>query len=237
MKLLAKKSIDSAKATERKKEIDSGLALARKVDTLREARATEEENLKNYRLTALAQVQYEIGQFIETKNNLEKQCNEARDLRKELLKPLDEEWFKINLAIEKLKKDTESSRYEADVLKSDRKAITIKESKLSKLVTQSKSNENETRKAKINALRLEELAKSEYEIAKEEHARQTKTYEKKLSDLRELQTSYEVGIKTNEHKEKILEEEKSDLITRAKELARQLKLVQSAWQEIKKHEH
>lgn len=235
MKLLQKRTIDLAKANERKIEIDNGLALARRVDSLREARITEEENLKKYRETALKQVQYEIGQFIEERDNLKKQNDDARILRDERLKPLDEEWLKINLA----KNQIDSEKKE--LIKKE-ETFKIKETKLEKenqriydIRVRLQLKEKEKDKTFNETAKLKEMALQEYTNAKGEHDGQTKTYEQKMLNLRQSEREYEVGIETNKIKEGILKEEKEDLIIREKDLARQQRTVQLAWEQIKKH--
>lgn len=86
MKLLPKKEIDTQKAKERKMQIDEGMALAKSVDKLREAKLNEEKSLREWREGNIKKVRYEIDQFIEERDKLEQQNNEARQVRDILIK-------------------------------------------------------------------------------------------------------------------------------------------------------
>lgn len=96
MKLLPKKEIDKQKADERKRLIDEGMALAKSVDKLRETRAIEEKNLREWRLDNVTRIQQEIESYLEVKENLRKETEAMEALRKKLIEPLDKEWEEIN---------------------------------------------------------------------------------------------------------------------------------------------
>lgn len=233
MKLLDKRTIDAGLANERKSEIDRGLALARRVDTLREKQVTEEENLKKYRTTAFMQVQYEIGQLIETKENLEKQCSDARELRTELLKPLDEEWMKIDLAKNQIDAGFKDLKDRLSDVEKKQTKISLHKDKISEILKKTSQHEKETNQARLDTALLKEMAQKEYESAKGEHDGQTDAYERKIQEIQELQKSYEVGIQTNEIKERILNQKESELIKREKELERQNRLLEITRQVLK----
>lgn len=235
MKLLPRQEINKAKAQERKLEIDSGLALARRVDSLREAQVTEEANLKKYRETAFAQVQYEIGQFVETKENLEKQCNEARELRSELLKPLDEEWLKIHIASQEIERNKLLVHKSKESLKEQTEKIKTTLSKVSDIATRTKQKEDEADKAKKEAVGLKDLAQHEYEKARSQTETQSIHIAEVNARLSEREKEYKVGIQTNELKARMLEEKESELITREQELARQMKLLELTKQVLYKN--
>lgn len=61
MRLLEKKDIDKAKATDRAKEISEGLKISKKVDSLRELKVNEEESLNKWRKETLFAIQKEIA--------------------------------------------------------------------------------------------------------------------------------------------------------------------------------
>lgn len=104
MKLLDKKVIVQQKAQERKLEIDEGVKLATKIDTLRKTYSEEEKKLSDFRRESLKGIKSELDEIvsqIKTKKQdllvLEKQSTELR-------KPLDIEWqtlHKEKLELEK----------------------------------------------------------------------------------------------------------------------------------------
>lgn len=97
MKVLPQqKDILKAKADERKKEIDEGVALAARIDKLREMKVNEEQALFQWRETTIKTIQKEIDDYITVKENLRIQTEEAEVRRKALIEPLDKEWEEIN---------------------------------------------------------------------------------------------------------------------------------------------
>lgn len=97
MKLLPKKiDIEKARLEERKRQIDEGIHLAKKIDALRQTALSEEKALREWRKNSLAAVQKEIDDYIIVKENLRVQTEEAEVHRKKLIEPLDKEWEEIN---------------------------------------------------------------------------------------------------------------------------------------------
>ena len=236
MKLLPKKSdIDKAKANERKQEIDSGIALAKKVDALREAKLQEEKSLREWREGSIRKVQEEIDSYIETMRSLKKQVDAAFEQRNKLLEPLNKEWEELNLEKLSLKEK------EAHILESERKLddkrtlIEEERKKLSKVVSKSKENENETEKYKLNALNLNQMAEKEYDNARQERITQSEAHKTKIAELEQTKKEYENGISINQSEEKILKEKEEDLIIREKHLATQQVQLRIAMEAIKKH--
>lgn len=80
-KLLKKEDIQQDYALERKLQIDEGMKLATKIDTLRKTLATEEERLRIFRESTLKAIQAEIDPLILKKQQLEQ---EVRALQEQL---------------------------------------------------------------------------------------------------------------------------------------------------------
>lgn len=95
MRLLDKKQIDSQKAVERSRDVQEGLKLARRVDSLREIQAREEKTLQEYRTKTLATIHEEISKETERRDALKKEVKVLEDRKKEALKPLTEELKRI----------------------------------------------------------------------------------------------------------------------------------------------
>lgn len=70
MKLLDKKTISQQRSNERKMEIDEGIKLAKKIDTLRETASKEEQNLANFRQASLDVIHTEIRTLTDEKHKL-----------------------------------------------------------------------------------------------------------------------------------------------------------------------
>lgn len=233
MKLLAKREIDKAKAQEKKQEIDTGLSLAKAVDTLREQLQTEQKSLLVWRETHIQEVKDEIAQIVAKKDILDKECDEARILREELLKPLDKEWQEINLEKQKLSEEKSTQFIAREQLDLNIKKIKDDTIKISQILARARYKENETEKAKQESFSLRDMAQKEYEIARMEHISQIDTNEKKMRDIKSLEESYQNGININEIEKKRLQEIESELIIREKDLNRQQALLRITSEAIK----
>ena len=105
MRLLPKSELDKKKASQRQREIEEGLKLTRRVDSLREVAAEEDTKLEKYRAKTVAAIQAEIGPLDIKLGTLKKEIKELEDTRKNLLVPLDAEWKKVETVKETLEKD------------------------------------------------------------------------------------------------------------------------------------
>lgn len=99
MKILSKQDIHEHKAVERKKEIDEGVKLAKRVDDLRELTAKEKANLDLFRSKSLVQLHTEISNKAKERDKLDKDILEKQIKRRELEAPIDltSEWKKLEL--------------------------------------------------------------------------------------------------------------------------------------------
>lgn len=236
MRLLERKiDIDKFKIADRKREQDEGLALATKVDALRRVKAEEEKNLSEYRTNAIKSIQYDIDQFLEEKANLERQNNEARQIRDALLKP---DIVQVKAELENLvnsEVEKRSNYLSTAKLKVETQKLKDEQKRISLILSQVTLKENETEKAKQQAISLAQMAREKYEVARDEHIHQTESYEKALSDARRLQETYENGIAVLEKERQEVKEKEVDIIIREKRLASQQVATRLAMEEIKKY--
>ena len=98
MKLLSKTDIVTTKAKERLNEVQEGLKIAKKVDALREAAATEEVSLEKFRSETLKKVNEEINVAISERDALKEEVRILENDKREALKPLDAAWQEVNVA-------------------------------------------------------------------------------------------------------------------------------------------
>lgn len=158
MKLLSKTDIQLTKAAERKREVDEGAKLARKVDALRELAAKEQTNLTVFREASIKQVKKEIQDAIEEKNVLLNEIELLKEQRKALQKPLDKEWERLEkekVKLEVLKEDLSLRKIqivgsERD-LKTLKKEIEVQCKALDKERDQVKSLINQAESIKVEA--------------------------------------------------------------------------------------
>ncbi len=102
MRLLEKHELDQQKAQERKREIDEGAKLAKKVDELRKLEAQERANLTAWRNATLEDIKREIDASIRERDGLKDTVARLRDEQAKLRVPLDKEWENIKAEKESL---------------------------------------------------------------------------------------------------------------------------------------
>ncbi len=97
MKLLPKSEISKQKAVEMQQHIAEGIKLARRVDTLRDVAAQEEQSLSRFRVRTVEAIQAEIVEKTAERDNLESGNRVLRDERIRLEGPINlvQEWERI----------------------------------------------------------------------------------------------------------------------------------------------
>lgn len=99
LKLLKKSEIEKTKVTERQREIEEGMKLAKRVDTLRETASEEEAALHKFRGETLGVIQSEIDAKVLERDTLERENAVMREERIRLSAPIDltKEWEQVRL--------------------------------------------------------------------------------------------------------------------------------------------
>ena len=235
MILPKKTDIDKQKNDERKRFIDEGIVLAKKVDKLRETSANEEKQLKDWRESSLKLVQADIAKFIEEKETLKHEIEEATREREALLKPLTKEWEKANEFKAFLSQEKTDLYLEKESLKLRLEEIEKEREKVSKIVVTINKRKDETEKAKSEATELKDLAQREYEMAHSEHDAQTEAHDKAMSQADGLRKEYEVALSLIKIRENEVKEKEVDIIKREQHLASQQVALRIAYEEIKKN--
>lgn len=228
MKLLLKSTITNQKNAERKQEIDEGLALARRIDALRETSAKEEQNLLTYRATALKVVQNEIDILVKQKNDLESEIKRQEEHRRDLLKPLDKEWAELNDKMVKVEKERNSGIMLMLQLKEEEQQLEDRKKEISRIIENVSKKEKEIDKLKGETVSLKELAQREYEMAHDEHSIQTEISEKRMLEVEQLKKEYEVALSIINIREREVKEKEVDIINREQTLERRMRNFQTA---------
>lgn len=110
MRLLKKSEVSIAKAAEKKREIDEGLKLARRIDGLRETWAEEDAAFQKFRSETIAKIHDDITKEQEKLGPLKKEVKELEESKAEALKPLTEE----KAALKRERAELDRQREEAD---------------------------------------------------------------------------------------------------------------------------
>jgi hypothetical protein len=92
MKLLKKQEIVQAKARDMQREVQEGLKLAKRVDSLREVQAQEEESLRNFREKTLFSIHQETTKASNERDALLTEVALLKEERDKALEPLTKEW-------------------------------------------------------------------------------------------------------------------------------------------------
>ncbi len=120
MQLLPKKQVNIEAATLRRQQIDQGLSLAKKVDSVRESLAEEETRLTQFRTETIARVQIEIDAKIRERDTLEDTLVPLRREYRQLLTPPD-----LTLAREEVMKGKEELLEAYESLREAKQELTL----------------------------------------------------------------------------------------------------------------
>jgi len=221
MKLLSKSKINEQVQTERTNAINAGVFLAKKIDALREEVLTLQKTRDEFIAGSQQVINDSLSSLQQKQDSLSKEIKELEAKRKELLKPLDEEWAKLKSERVLVNKELNDNFILKTQLDESKKQIENTKSTIARLAEQTRFNASETEKAKTNAFSLEEMAQRKYEMAETERVEQNENYEKKSKELQAKIETYENGISVNETKEKDLETREVALLSERKHLESQ----------------
>ncbi len=95
MKLLSKSEISKAAAVDRQREIEEGLKLAKRVDSLREVAAEEDASLEKFRTETLARISKEISEETTKRDVLVVEVVDLEERKRLSLIPITEKWDEV----------------------------------------------------------------------------------------------------------------------------------------------
>lgn len=199
-RLLPKSELVKEKSIEKKNDIDQGLALARKIDTLRETAAQEESNLSKFRSESLFNIRNEIDDLIVRKGSLTNEIEALEAKRINLIKPLDVEWSKVrqkeieltNYALELqerldyLTQNQKDYQLKFEELELEEQRITDRERETIRLLAQANENKDKStylvrENSTILAKSIKEVNEREEEITRKKSEISVKEREIKLT--------------------------------------------------------
>lgn len=108
MKLLSKSDITQKKNDERRLEIDQGVKLASRVDSLRKTAAEEEKKITTYRQASVKILNDEIGSLTNQKRALEGEILYRVEELGVLMEPIDAQWDAVHRAHLLVEEDREA---------------------------------------------------------------------------------------------------------------------------------
>jgi len=211
IRLLKKEEIDRKKNEERQQEVSEGLKISRRVDSLRELQAKEEENLDKFRKESVAKISKEINDL---ENKKEATLKEVNELEIKLSKMLPDVPIKRKELADLSKKLDDK---EKEILERERKAnlleidiaVALKDSEDSLL--RNLTQEEESKKLHSKAEEERKEAKSILEKAKQIES---------IADKLKKDTEISILLKESalEEKEKGILMKEQDNIAKQKEL-------------------
>ena len=234
MKLLKKTQINEQVNEEKRQNILAGVFLAKKVDALREEVLTLQKTRDEFIAGSQQVINDSLSSLQQKQDSLQKEIKELEVKRKELLKPLDEEWAKIYDKETVLTKRLFLLQDNEGKLNEKESQIKKTENEISQILTKTRFKEEEIERARNEILSLKDLAQKEYEMAETNRISSYKEIERKLSELQSKITTYENGISVNETKEKDLEIREVALLSERKHLESQQRQLRIAYEVIKK---
>lgn len=211
MKLLPKKQIINQANNDRAVQIKEGVELAKKIDALRQSLGSLEEQHKVFLATSKVELENELGPLQRVKEDLDGQIRKLEERRKELLKPLDDEWEKLDEEKKQFKSNLEKLQDDIDQSRIKQEETEILHTEAKQLKEQNEEELKETKKIKQTTFTLKEKAqeyhdkkKAEYDSFKEDERERTKAL-----DMREKELLAQANF--NEHTKKTLETKEKKL--------------------------
>lgn len=191
MKLLKKSALANELAQQRQAQIDEGIAIARKVDTLRQTLASLEKQHSDFLNGMQSELEKRSRYLLNEIATREKILIEIEERRQKLLIPLDAEWEKLNQ--EKSKLATDKDLIAKGLLKIQEK----------QKLTDEKYQESKKTLARIN-VRERELVK---------------VYDKAEENSKEIETIKKNCLKDKERLDQYIKEQTQSLLEREAEIA------------------
>lgn len=212
MRLLAKRQVNTQIQLERGKQVREGVALAERVDALREARAKEEQQLLAYRAQAIAKVQEDIDAIIVIRDRVKSEVKEATELREVLIRPLNKEWQELNLEKSEVAKEKDRVSIAHMQLKEEESRHAQELVKLAAASEVQRVDEDKLKEEKKRIARLKKLTEQQYATALEEHNQSVERDGKERHHIATIRASYETGLETLEAERKQIEEREAEVI-------------------------
>jgi hypothetical protein len=218
--------INKAKTEERRRQIDEGMALAHKVDLMREMKQEQEYQLMQWRDVTLKGIHAEIAVLTQERDQLTKEIQSATRERNKLLEPLTLEWEALHIEkdiVTRQKNELflDEQRFQEKVAELDQEII-----RAGKIVGDLKDKESDLNKKEKETERLHTLAKVAYQNARQFEDDREVLVQARLKEVLQLKEEYEVALTVIKIREQPIDEKEEELIIRERELARRTKKLQ-----------
>lgn len=235
MKLLPKNELFAKVNTEKKAIIDGGIFLAKKIDALREEMLTLQKERDEFISGSQKIINESLVKLQQKQDSLFKEIKELEVKRRELLKPLNDEWAEVTKAKAHIVAQKEENRIDREQINTDEKITTKIKEETSRILARTKYKEKEIEKARNEILSLQEDTQKTSELIKKERISQISIHEKAMSEVNQRLEEYENGIVLYENKKKDLEEREEKLLLDKQHLESQQRQLKIAYEVIKQN--
>lgn len=230
MRLLPKAEVAKAKAIDRQREITEGMALAKKVDRLREVVVQEEQSLTQFREKTISELQDQIKGKTELRDALLLDVRNLEDRREKALEPLTVAWDELRRAEVEVGKEKQLYTRKHLELLAKEATLTNRERDLVKQENTIELLESDIRRR----LSLAEVSKAKSDIELKQHRSITRDIEQRRHRLSNAEMDFnarmdqrEASIKERElaivKEKEALGKIRKQLLDREKTLTRNLK--------------
>ena len=113
MRILSKTQISTDSAFIRKQQIDEGVAVAKKVDAMRQELANFQKQRTDFVEGSKQAIEEQLAPYLQKLEYLKREIHRLEKMREELRKPLDAEWEVLEIAKIGLKKKQSELAQEA----------------------------------------------------------------------------------------------------------------------------
>ena len=206
--------INKAKSDERKRDIDQGLIIARQVDGLRETLGEMQIRQVKFLEKSKEEASKIIDKLDSEIQTKRRELVEINERREQLLKPLDNEWNKVNTLKEQTDNESNQLFLDKESFKVETTRIKVELEKIKSIVQRVKSNEKETEKAKQEALNYRKMSQREFELKQNERAESSIELGNKIKQVEQQDKEYKVALNTIQLREQQVNLKEKDLVER-----------------------
>ena len=234
MRLPSKIEVNNQVATQRKRDIDEGLALARKVDALRQTLASLEQQHNTFIAGMEGELHKRTDFLISEVANLERDVADLEERKKQLQIPLDEEWAKVNARVKEIENSALKLKGLEDKLNQRELVQDERDRKSKEVLVRVKVRDRASRQAyeqaentKNEADKIKAEISAKREIKEVEYAEKDKEYAIKEQSLVSYKFTLEKREEQVEMKEQEVKDKEIQLKDREETLERELKRCQT----------
>ncbi len=218
MKILSKKSVDSEVANQRKTQIDEGLSIAKRVDTLRQTLASLEQQHKKFLEGMSLELSKNTDHLFSKIASLKLEIEGLEEKRNALLKPLNEEWERVTLKSKEILQREEDVLQKNSNLEFREKNTEEREKKSKDSLFRIKTRERELVKCLEDAYKFREDLEQLQKEAESKKSSIEKEFVDRENSIKGIEAKNMEEARANEHFHTILSDKEKELRDRERQI-------------------